>query len=165
MQQPPPPANWAPPIQTGPAPGVSYAGAGQRLIAYLVDGFIMGLVVWVFIILGGIVVGIGAASSGSGGGGLAAIGGVFFVVGFIIAILWKPYFWSHGGQTPAYKMLHMRVVRERDGGPLSFGQAFLRLIGYVISGMIFDLGFIWVLIDSRRQGFHDKIANTVVITA
>ena len=58
----------------------------------------------------------------------------------------------------------MRVVRERHGGPIGFGTAILRLIGYVISGFVLYLGFIWILIDSRHQGFHDKIANTVVIT-
>ena len=29
--------------------------------------------------------------------------------------------------------------------------------------MIFDLGFIWILFDSKRQGWHDKLAGTVVI--
>jgi len=151
-------------MQTGPAPGVAYAGGGQRLVAYIIDGFIMGLIVWLFIILGGLVAAVGASGS-TVNGGVAGIGVLLILVGVLIDILWKPYWWSHGGQTPAYKMLHMRVVRERDGGPLSFGQAFLRLIGYVISGMVFDLGFIWVLIDSRHQGWHDKVASTVVITA
>jgi uncharacterized RDD family membrane protein YckC len=163
--QQPPPANWAPPIQTGPAPGVSYAGAGQRLIAYIVDGFIMGLIVWFFIIIGTIIAAVSASGNTVNGGGVA-VGGIFLLVGIAVDILWKPYWWSHGGQTPAYKMLHLRVVREQDGGPLGFGQAFLRLIGYIINDLIFGipLGFIWVLFDARRQGWHDKIANTVVIT-
>jgi uncharacterized RDD family membrane protein YckC len=165
MQQPPPPASWTPPIQAGPAPGVSFAGAGQRLIAYIVDYFIMAVLELGFIIIGGIVVAAGSFARNGAGGGIAVFGGVFLLVGIVIAILWKPYWWSHGGQTPAYKMLHMRVVREQDGGPLGFGQAFLRLIGYVISGFIFYLGFIWILFDGRRQCWHDKIANTVVITA
>jgi uncharacterized RDD family membrane protein YckC len=162
MQQPPPPASWAPPVQTGPAPGVSYAGSGQRLIAYLVDGFIMGIVILVFYFIGGIAI---AAGVTSGSGAVGVVGGLIILVGIIVALLWKPYWWSHGGQTPAYKMLHMRVVRERDGGPIGFGTAILRLIGYVISGFVLYLGFIWILIDPRHQGFHDKIASTVVITS
>ena len=92
---------------------------------------------------------------------------VVLLVGIAVDILWKPYWWSHGGQTPAYKMLRLRVVREATAARSSFGQAFLRLIGYIINGLVFGipLGFIWVLFDSRRQGWHDKIANTVVIEA
>jgi uncharacterized RDD family membrane protein YckC len=162
MQQPPPPASWAPPVQTGPAPGVSYAGSGQRLIAYLVDGFIMGIVILVFYFIGGLAIAAGVAS---GSGAVGAVGGLIILVGVIAGLLWKPYWWSHGGQTPAYKMLHMRVVRERDGGPVGFGTAILRLVGYVISGFVLYLGFIWILIDPRHQGFHDKIASTVVISS
>ena len=162
MQQPPPPANWAPPIQTGPAPGVNYGGAGARLVAYIVDGFIMGLLYLVFFIVGGILVAVvGSSSTGAG----AVVFLVVFLVAAVVLLAWKPYFWSHGGQTPGYRMLRLRVVREIDGGPLSTGQAVGRLFGYLISGMVFDLGFIWVLIDSRRQGWHDKLANTVVIEA
>jgi uncharacterized RDD family membrane protein YckC len=29
--------------------------------------------------------------------------------------------------------------------------------------LVFFLGFIWVAFDKRKQGWHDKIAGTVVI--
>ena len=31
--------------------------------------------------------------------------------------------------------------------------------------MFFSLGFVWVVFDKMRQGWHDKIADTVVIYA
>ena len=63
------------------------------------------------------------------------------------------------------KMMGIRVVRDRDGGPITSGQAILRLIGYWVSGLVFCLGYLWILIDKRRRGWHDLIAGTVVVEA
>ena len=52
---------------------------------------------------------------------------------------------------------HLRVVRDRDGGPVGGGQALLRLVGYWISQAVFYLGFAWILIDSRRRGWADLL--------
>ena len=60
-------------------------------------------------------------------------------------------------------MFRLHVVRDRDGGPISGGQAILRLFGLWLSGAVFYLGYIWILIDSRRRGWHDLIAGTCVI--
>ena len=57
----------------------------------------------------------------------------------------------------------LRVVMDKDGGPITVGPAILRLIGYWIDSLVFYLGFIWILIDSRRRGWHDLIAGTVVV--
>ena len=56
--------------------------------------------------------------------------------------------------------LHIRPVAD---GSITFGVAFLRLIGYLVSGAMFYLGFLWIAVDPRKQGWHDKIAGTVVI--
>ena len=144
-----------------PAPGVFYAGNGARFIAYVVDAFILGAIISVvFLVL--TVIGLAAASNdGSAIAGLiVAIG---FVGAFLVYLVYLPWFWAHGGQTPGMKVMHVRVVRENDGGPLTLGQAFLRLVGFWVSSSVFYLGFIWILFDARRQGWHDKIAGTVVI--
>ena len=61
------------------------------------------------------------------------------------------------------RVFRLRVVRDRDGGPISGGQASLRLLGYWVNGIVFYIGFAWILIDARRRGWHDLIASTVVI--
>ena len=167
--QPPPQYTAQQPV--GPAPGVRYASAGGRLIAYIVDGIILGFVVSLFYVLGFVVVAGGstvdtATNTVTPGPG-AALGVLNFLVGVVVGILWKPFWWSRGGQTPGYKLLGMRVVRARDGGPIGFGTGILRIIGYVINDIVFGipLGFLWVLFDNQRQGWHDKIAGTVVIQA
>lgn len=151
-----PPPTWVPPIP-GPAPGVNYASPGARLVAYIVDGICMFVVfILLTIVLGALV----ATGSGTGRGTAVLL---YLLVVFIVSIAYFPWFWSHGGATPGMQMLHIRVVREQDGGPVSGGSAILRLIGYWINSIVFYIGFIWILIDSHRQGWHDKIAGTVVI--
>jgi len=55
------------------------------------------------------------------------------------------------------------VVRDADGGPVSGGTAFARLLGYWVNQVVFYIGFIWIFVDKRRRGWHDLIAGTVVI--
>ena len=162
-----PPAQWVPPVQpSGPAPGIRFASSGARLVAFFVDGFILGLIVSIFYVIGFVVLAAGVTVNGRGSATLGAgfgIGMIVMLIGVVVGLLWKPWFWSHGGQTPGYKMLGMRLVRSVDGGPVGFGTAILRIFGYLVSGVLFDLGFIWIIFDSQHQGWHDKIAGTVVI--
>ncbi len=61
--------------------------------------------------------------------------------------------------------MNVKVVRDRDGGPITWGPAILRLIGYYVSALVFYIGYIWIFIDKRKRGWHDLIAGTVVIKA
>jgi uncharacterized RDD family membrane protein YckC len=54
------------------------------------------------------------------------------------------------------------VVRT-DGSNLDIGQALIRYVGFVISGICLGIGFIWAAFDPNKQGWHDKIAGTYVI--
>ena len=157
----PPPASYTPPsYQPGPAPGIRYSSRLGRFIAYLIDGFVMSAIIFVFYTIGGVLLAMGA---GGDSGVLAAIGGVIIVIGALVALAYKPLMWSRGGQTIGYKAMRLRVVRATDGGPVSGVQAIGRLLGYVVSGFLFSLGFIWIAFDEKRQGWHDKLASTVVI--
>jgi uncharacterized RDD family membrane protein YckC len=52
-----------------------------------------------------------------------------------------------------------------DGGKLTIGKAVLRIVGYFVSSIIVYLGFLWVIWDKDKQGWHDKIAGTYVVKA
>lgn len=84
--------------------------------------------------------------------------------GMIILVNAAYFIYFHGmtGQTPGKKLLGLAVVRT-DGEPMTFGIAFLRWVGYIISKLPLFLGFIWAAFDGRKQGWHDKIAGTCVI--
>ena len=86
---------------------------------------------------------------------LSAVG-----LNLLVTIVYNVGFWMMSGQTPGKRVLGVRVMRT-DGTRLRLGNAIRRQIGYWISG-IFYLGFLWILFDNKRQGFHDKIAGTIV---
>ncbi len=159
----PPPQAYAPqPPNAGLV--MDFASPAQRLIAYIIDlviiGFIMGFFYYAGLAIGGFTLdAAGRIDFGSNPG----LGLFIMFIGLMVGLLGKPWFGSHGGQTPGYKLLGMRVVRVKDGGPLSFPNAILRLVGYAVSAFIFYIGFIWIIFDAQRQGWDDKIANTFVV--
>jgi uncharacterized RDD family membrane protein YckC len=162
-----PAPTWQPPERTaGPAPGFEFGEFGPRLVAYIIDGLIVGAVViaavlgWTFFAL---------LSGGLRAGGLdlgAGLGlGLMVILVLVLTLGYFPWFWARTGATPGMRAMGLKVVRDADGGPISTGQAILRLVGYWISGAVFYLGYIWILVDKRRRGWHDLIAGTVVIKA
>jgi len=74
-------------------------------------------------------------------------------------------FWLARGATPGKMVIGARVVDAATLGTLGTGQAILRYVGYYVSTIPLLLGLIWVGFDSRKQGWHDKIAGTLVIKA
>lgn len=127
------------------------AGFGIRLGAYIIDAIIIGIVV-------AIVTAIGRAINSDALTGLST--GTGGVVGFVYLV----YFWATTGQTPGKRVLGLRVV-GRDGrtGGIGWGPAIVRWIGYLIGGAIFFLGFLWIIWDNQKQGWHDKLAGTHVV--
>ena len=74
-------------------------------------------------------------------------------------------FWLYRQATPGKMALSLRVVDATTGNTLSTGQAIGRYLGYYVSTIPLFIGLIWVAFDSRKQGWHDKLAGTVVIRA
>ena len=72
------------------------------------------------------------------------------------------FFLGRYGQTPGKMICGLKVIRS-DGGDVTYTQAALRTLGYYVNRVTLGLGFIWVAIDPRKQGFHDKIARTYVV--
>lgn len=72
------------------------------------------------------------------------------------------FLWVLVDKTIGQALLGVRVIRT-DGQRLTVKTAIKRIIGLYISAFVFFLGFLWVLIDDRRQGWHDKIAGTYVV--
>lgn len=71
--------------------------------------------------------------------------------------------WTRLGATPGKLLMNCRVVDAASGQPPSLGQAVLRYLGYILSALPLGLGFLWVIWDRRRQGWHDKLARTLVV--
>jgi uncharacterized RDD family membrane protein YckC len=92
----------------------------------------------------------------------ARVASVFGVVVYVIVALgYDIVFLMLAGQTPGKQLVGVRVIRV-DGERLRLWNVLRRHVGYVISGILF-LGFLWILFDNRRQGWHDKLAGTIVV--
>ncbi|MBJ6983014.1 RDD family protein [Luteimonas sp. MC1572] len=72
-------------------------------------------------------------------------------------------FWLYRQATPGKMAVSARVVDARTGGTISTGQAVGRYLAYFLSMLPLFLGLIWVAFDPKKQGWHDKLAGTVVI--
>ena len=71
-------------------------------------------------------------------------------------------FWRYRGATPGKMLISAKIVDAKTLGAPSTGQLVGRYFAYIVSS-IFMLGFIWIAFDKRKQGWHDKLAGTVVI--
>jgi uncharacterized RDD family membrane protein YckC len=85
----------------------------------------------------------------------------YLFMSVLIHMLYFTYFHGTTGQTPGKMIFGLRVVQS-TGDEMTLGIGFLRWTGYFVSA-IFYLGFFWIAVDPQKQGWHDKIAGTVVI--
>ena len=85
------------------------------------------------------------------------------ILGYAVPIVATIWFWLRFLGTPGKMALKLKIVDAKTGNGLSLGQAIGRYFAYILSMLPFGLGFIWIGIDSRKQGWHDKLAGTVVI--
>jgi uncharacterized RDD family membrane protein YckC len=80
----------------------------------------------------------------------------------LVALAYFSGMWAWKGTTVGGIVLNLQVVRE-DGQPLSFLAAFVRSLAALFSVLALFLGFFWIGWDRQKQGWHDKIAGTVVV--
>jgi uncharacterized RDD family membrane protein YckC len=74
-------------------------------------------------------------------------------------------FWRYCGATPGKIALAVKIVDARTGQAPSILQLIVRFLAYFVSALPLYLGFLWAAVDRRKQGWHDKIARTVVINS
>ena len=130
-------------------------GFGKRFAAILIDTIIVGIPMYIVNIL---IFGYSDminpnASSYWQSQLLSMVVGLSYYIGM----------WTYSnGATIGKKILKIKIVKY-DGSPVTIGTAFGRYFGYILSGIIFGLGFFWVIWDKEKRGWHDKISNTKVV--
>lgn len=146
-----------------PAPMPEYGGRWRRLLAAIIDGLVVYAVVWV---VTAPLVGFGTVYDDQNVARRTIGDIIALAIGFFYYTL------QHGrwGQTIGKRAMSLRVVREEDGGPITYRQAGWRLLfQYLISILTCGIGGLvdvaWILWDHRRQALHDKVAKTVVLRA
>ena len=92
-------------------------------------------------------------------------GPVDLLVQYVFPAVAVVIFWLTRQATPGKMVIGAKVVDATTLGKLSVGQAILRYLGYYVSTIPLMLGLVWVGFDAKKQGWHDKIAGTLVIKA
>ncbi len=166
------PAQAATAAPAQPAVPLKQAGFVTRLLAFLIDIVIVSLASLIFAgcvslvlnFFGASYQNLTAANVNRNFGfwiklaifGLTGLAVLIFVPGYFIA------FWAIIGRTPGKRIMGLRIVRT-DGKRLGWVRAVIRYVGYWISFFCLLLGYLWVLVDGRRQAWHDKLADTFVV--
>jgi predicted GNAT family N-acyltransferase/uncharacterized RDD family membrane protein YckC len=137
-------------------PELEYVGFGLRLVAILVDGLIIALATWPVLI--GFY---GEAYLGSTG----YAGPLDFALTFILPSIATILLWILRGATPGKMLVGARIVDARTGGRPSPAQCIGRYFAYFVSGFALGIGFLWIAGEPHKQGWHDKLATTLVVRA
>ena len=87
---------------------------------------------------------------------------LYICASLIFSLLYFTYFHGATGQTIGKGFLKIKTV-QTSGEAINFKIAFVRWGGYLVSGLAMYAGFLWVLFDKNKQGWHDKIAGTYVV--
>ncbi len=129
-----------------------YVGFWARFLAFIVDS------IWVSIIIGLVVA---AAFSGSVTPSADDLAGT--VIQLLLGAAAIILFWVYRSTTPGKMIVSAIIVDAETLGRPSSGQLIGRYFGYYVSILALGLGFVWIAFDERKQGWHDKLAGTVVV--
>ena len=80
----------------------------------------------------------------------------------LLALIILP-FWRFKGATPGKMVFHVEIVDAESLQPPSTKQLTIRYFAYIVSTLPLCLGFLWIFWDGKKQGWHDKLARTVVV--
>lgn len=86
-----------------------------------------------------------------------------FFISWVFPAVAVILFWIYRQATPGKMAVSARVVDAATGDGLTAGQAIGRYLAYFVSMLPLFLGIIWVAFDPKKQGWHDKLAGTVVV--
>jgi uncharacterized RDD family membrane protein YckC len=137
-----------------PAGVMNYAGFWIRFLARFIDGIIIEIVSFCL----GLIIGI--AMKGTGAHSAAPAVGA--LIGFLFAISYAVYFNGRFGATPGKMALKLKIVRP-DGTPITYGRAFGRQFGEMLSGLTLWIGYMMAGWDEEKRALHDRVCDTRVI--
>lgn len=173
LQAPEPVSAFPAPISRPPRPGgaraplrrvpheqhIEYVGFWARVGATLIDTVLvlaatLPLLLWLY--------GPDYFGAAGGRGGLPA-GPADVLISWVAPTLAAIGCWMWRQATPGKMLLSARILDASTGRPPTLGQCLVRYFAYLVALAPLGLGLLWVAFDRRKQGWHDKLAGTVVI--
>jgi uncharacterized RDD family membrane protein YckC len=142
-------------LQNQPVEELEYVGFWPRLGASLIDTVLGAMILYpiLYALYGREYF---ASDNLVAGGGDFIMTHVFPAIAIIV-------FWVYKSATPGKMAIRAKIVDAKTGQPPSKGQLIGRYFAYYISTIPLCLGFLWIAWDPRKQGWHDKLAGTVVV--
>ena len=139
-----------------------YAAPIKRFAAQFIDGIVLSAIFMpVNLVINAISI---AAMQGKDPALIQSVANLFYVViampaGWLYCALME----SSPKSATLGKMALGLMVLDTDGYPISFGQATGRYFGKILSALPCYAGFITAFFNEKKQGWHDSMANTVVV--
>lgn len=140
-------------------PFTIYAGFGRRLTAFVLDCIVLlyMLILFPLLSLTSLFLDAPHAVLMSEVSALGAYVGAGMFLGLYLV------FWYWKQATPGMALIKTYIADAKTSEKPSVLQLLFRCVGLLISALPFGLGFLWSAWDSKHQGWHDKLAGTVVL--
>jgi len=139
-----------------------YAGFLIRLLAYSIDMMIVFLIALLFTFVSMSIIGMQAASGSDLVSMINSIYLPYMVIEMLVEAVYFTYFHAITGQTVGKRICGIRVLSS-NGNTLGLRRALIRFCGYVLGRFMLYCGFVWIVFDRRKQGWHDKMAGSYVM--
>jgi uncharacterized RDD family membrane protein YckC len=145
-------------------PIVRYGGFWIRFVAVIIDGILVGIVVWPVSAIIALIIGLAGGSVGMPIIGVHLVGhvarsGLFFFAGWIYEATME----SSSKQATVGKMALGLKVTNLQGQRISFARATGRHFAKIVSKLTLLIGYIMAGFTERKQALHDMIAGTLVV--
>ncbi|MFH2020076.1 MAG: RDD family protein [archaeon] len=148
-----------------PSQNPEYVGFGTRFVSYMIDTIILFLIGYAVQVMMGnnYIATLISAKTLEDIANMNPNGFLTNIIGFVVSFAYFVGFWAmNGGATPGKVLLGLKIV-SKDGKSINLSTSLLRYVGFLVSNILFGIGFIWILFDKEKQGLHDKIAATYVV--
>lgn len=86
-----------------------------------------------------------------------------FLISWVFPAIAVIAFWIYRQATPGKMAVSAKIVDAVTGNPPTTAQLIGRYLAYFVSTLPLCLGIFWIALDKRKQGWHDKLAGTVVV--
>jgi uncharacterized RDD family membrane protein YckC len=134
---------------------LEYAGFWIRVVAAIIDTVLLSVIL--FPVLTAIY------GSEYWSGERLVQGPLDFLLSWVAPAVAVVVFWLARQATPGKMAIGARIVDAKTGGKPTTTQLILRYLGYYVAMIPLFIGILWVAFDPRKQGWHDKMAGTVVV--
>ena len=134
---------------------LKYVGFWRRVLASLIDTVLVAMVIYP------ILYGLYGKEYFASEHLVAGVGD--FIMTHIFPAIAVIVFWIYRSATPGKMAIRAKIVDAKTGRPPSTKQLIGRYLAYYISTIPLCLGFLWIAWDPKKQGWHDKLAGTVVV--